>query len=243
MHYHMELIMPPLEDGAKLDDRLDEILGPWHEEYKYTCFCDDDDKQNFHGFYDYYVVGGRWSGDHLRTRMEQDHGERWSAFINEMENSDIMVSGVIAGKPTPVGDGVNRVQDVWQRHFPEFADIHNPLFNIPGVFPQKQIAGDVCTFHAIPISTTCSHFAVATPERKFSAERQEFIGDVQTYKLTFQLVTSLYNGSTWQNTSFDGTLQSALDHYNKILQRYRAAFRDLYTPKEDWLCVTIDYHN
>jgi len=54
---------------------------------------------------------------------------------------------------------------------------------------------------------------------------------------------SLYNGATWQDTNWDGTLKSALDGFADKCKNYKQEWVDEHTPKDDWLVVTVDYHS
>ena len=55
MHYHAEVWLP---EASNLEERLEFVMGPHQEAY-------DDEADSSTGFWDWYQVGGRWTGEHF----------------------------------------------------------------------------------------------------------------------------------------------------------------------------------
>ena len=63
MHYHLEIIMPPTKD---VEEAVRQVL----EEYS-ESWTDEDGNPSSRAFYDYYVIGGRYSGEKLQAGLDQ----------------------------------------------------------------------------------------------------------------------------------------------------------------------------
>ncbi|HEY6437871.1 MAG TPA: hypothetical protein VIY47_14870, partial [Ignavibacteriaceae bacterium] len=104
MHYHLEIIMPPTDN---VKEKISEILAPFDEDPK-------DDERGRNAFWDWYVIGGRYSGQHLLSKYE---GEKLEAFYEELNRNNITVSGLVSGKQElkPV-EQIPFVDALWQTH-------------------------------------------------------------------------------------------------------------------------------
>lgn len=81
-------------------------------------------------------------------------------------------------------------------------------------------------------SLQCGHVIVAG--ENFNGEGLE---------ARFMVRDRVWNGVTHQKTAWDGTLGSALAENLEKLKNYKEEYAAKYTPNDDWLVVTVDYHS
>lgn len=206
MHYHCEIILPPTED---IDGRLNKILAPF----------DENSDEARHAFWDWWVVGGRWSGQH---QMSQFSPQRIQDFYKILADKKITVSKVICGKQElSPSDQQSVVDDLWKKHFPEFEGDHCPLFKHSGT-----IAGDICDLTSLTEHLKASRVILADED-----------GDA-----FFMLSDSVWNGVAWEDTTWDGSIVGALELFKHKSRRYTPEYLKNHTPQDDWNLVTIDYH-
>jgi len=86
MHYTCEIVMPNVED---VNAAIEQIMAPFSENTK------GDEDYSGYAFWDYWVIGGRWSGRKLRHSLGKD---RLDAFHKLLVDMNVTVSGVVAGK-------------------------------------------------------------------------------------------------------------------------------------------------
>ena len=53
----------------------------------------------------------------------------------------------------------------------------------------------------------------------------------------------IWNGCTHQKTEWSGNVKEALAFHGKRLDMYGEEYRKKVTVRDDWLCVTVDYHS
>lgn len=210
--------MPPTDDvGAALE----QILKPFDEQGQ-----DEDGTPNHNTFYDYFVLGGRWSGSKAEALIDRDRRKAFSAMLQE---KNITVSGLQMGKPelAPASQ-IPVVDALWREWFPESGLSVCPLFAHSG----EQLSMDVCELSKLPAGLTAARVIVAGLDYK---------GE----KLDAKYMTSemIWNGVNFEDTKWDGTVQSALDEHIKRTKHWREDYREANTPKPDWLVVTVDYHS
>ena len=105
MHYHCEIIIPPVADVSAA---LDAILAPFNE--------NDDEESGRNGFWDWYVIGGRYSGRKAEAHLDPD---ALGAFQKWMAAESVMVSGVVFGKQELADPAtVQKVDAKWREMFP-----------------------------------------------------------------------------------------------------------------------------
>lgn len=63
MHYHAEIYLEKLEN---VDEQIAEIMKPYDEGLEIERYEEDGEElwRNPRGFWDFWVIGGRWTGDH-----------------------------------------------------------------------------------------------------------------------------------------------------------------------------------
>jgi hypothetical protein len=215
MHYQLEIIMPSVDD---VDASVTEILRQFDE----NAGGEDISR---HAFWDYWAIGGRWSGNKLRAILGED---RIAAFREVLHERRITVSAVTFGKqtlqPASQAELVNRL---WNDAFPDSPVKICPLFD-----NYKVPFGDIMTLKDCPRTLECSHVIIAGPRY-----------DGSGLEAKFMLERSLWNGVTHQDTKWDGILATALEDWAKRMEGYKPDYAEKVTPTADWLVVTVDYHS
>ncbi len=132
MHYSLEVIMPPVAD---VKAALDEILQPF----------DENDDDNSHSFWDWWQIGGRYSGHKTEATVSP---EKIKEFHAELNRRGVTVSGIQFGK-----------QEL------------SPASQVPMVCPIFRHSGersgaDICTYKDIPPALTAYKLIVAAKDYK-----------------------------------------------------------------------------
>ena len=215
MHAHIEIVMPPTEDVEK---SVAEIMAQFDEN------ADDEDLSKY-AFWDRYQIGGRWSGAKMTAKLGL---ERVKKFNDELVGLGVTVSSMRAGKEelAPASQ-IPLVDTLWHERFPDSPVLQCPLFR-----HYEGDAMDVLPLKDAPLDMKCERVIIAG---------MNYSGDA--IKAKYMVTDSLYNGATWQDTNWDGTLKSALDGFADKCKNYKQEWVDEHTPKDDWLVVTVDYHS
>ncbi len=219
MHFQLEVILPPVEN---LEEALEQILKPFSENGK-----DEEGDYNRHGFYDYYVIGGRWSGNKILANIKKEDLDKFYSTLTERK---ITVSGLQFGKQTLSPESqIPMVDQLWNEFFPDSPVKVCPLFG-----HYKGNIGDVMALKDIP-------------KKDFQVSRviiaKQYWEDTKKLEAGYMLSDSIWNGVTWQDTKWDGTIKSALEDVEKDLKNAKEEYKNKNMPTPDWLCVTIDYHS
>ena len=217
MHYHLEIVMPPTDD---VESAVAQIMAPFDENG-----TDDDDHTTKHAFWDFYCIGGRWSGAKVLAMCGK---ERLDAFRAALKEHKITVSGLVFGKETlQPTEQIPAVDALWCEYFPESPIKVCPIFdNYKGDF------GDVCRLADVPVPLSCSHAIIAAPAWKSTKPEAKYM-----------VRDSEYNGVSWIKTTWDQTLGSAIAVHAESLSRAEPAYAEQQIPGPDWLVVTVDYHS
>lgn len=222
MHYRLELILPDVEN---LKQTIDQILEEYSESY-----VDEYDDKNPHAFYDWYVIGGRFSGAKLKDSLDKENLEK---FYQKLRDEKITVSGFQAGKQSlQPADQIEKVDKWWREFFPGQGEVC-PLFShYNNQYDDSDGYPDVQKLGQISGNTSASHVAIA---------KSKYDGD--GYELGYMIQDSIWNGVTFVDTKWDGKVVSALSEYRKKLEGYKDEYKQKNMPTDDWICVTIDYHS
>lgn len=217
MHHHLEIILPPID---RIEDAIKEIMAPFDENNEDECS---------NSFWDWYVIGGRWAGEHLRASVDPD---KLSQFYDELEARKITVSGVTCGKQTlQPADQIPTVDELWREYFPDSELNTCPLFsNFNDQYKDNCL--DVDPLEQIPEELTASHLIIAGPNYNDTG-----------YEAVFMIETSIWNGCNFVETTWDGKLKTGVDLHIKKLTGYADEYRKKITPQPDWLVATVDYHS
>ena len=232
MHHRCEVIFPPVDD---VEQTVGQILAPFYE----GRVDDDGDDGHLakHAFWDWWVLGGRFSGGKLQAVLDP---ERLGVFDTRMRAMEVTVSGLVAGKDSLEPETQIPVVDaLWQELFPEYGDIPCPFFahsegrlNTSKLFP-----ADVCRLDQVPESYTSARLVVASVS--FDHDTGTHTGPLQA---KYMLSKDLWNGLNHQDAVWQGNVLKGVEMYRKQLERYKEEYRAVALPQPDWLSVTVDYH-
>ena len=170
MHYHCEIILPPTE---KIEEAVEQILSPF----------DENSEEAYRPFWDWYVIGGRWSGSHQKSNYGK---EKLSAFWEWINQEKITVANFRAGKyEIRPEEQIEKVDSKWNEMFPrpDGLIVPCPLFKHAGEF----IEMDICELSEINPELECERVIIASLNR----EGDEMEG-------IFMLSREFYNGINHQ---------------------------------------------
>jgi hypothetical protein len=216
--------MPPTDDVVA---QVAAIMEPWNEEYR-----DEDGGRSHHGFWDFYVIGGRFAGAKIEDGIGEERLARFRALLVERE---VTVSSVLFGKPelSPPSQ-IPDVDALWREHFPDSGVAVCPLFahsndqfNSGSLLPQ-----DICTLALMPSGLTAERVMITGPD--WEGER---------VTAHYMAQREFWNGVNHCPSAWDGSVASALAAYEERLASYKPEYRERQTPRPDWLVVTVDYHS
>lgn len=211
MHYHLEIIMPPTDDVKAV---VAQIMAPF----------DENGEDQKHTFWDWYVIGGRWSGHKMLSRFPQD---RINAFYASLNERKVTVSSLQAGKPTlQPPEQAAMVDQMWREAFPEFPGKQCPLFD-----HYTGDHGNVCCINEMPTDLECDRVIIAVRL------------DDGSIRAEYMVSGKIWNGVNYVKTTWDETVFGAMKENAGRLVGYGEAYRNRVTPAPDWLVVTVDYHS
>lgn len=217
-HYIAEILLPP---DVPVEAGVAQVM---------TGFCEETEEGKVRqaDWWDFYKIGGRFSGHKLECRLDP---QRLQAFREELAARQVTVHALTCGKPqlAPASQGA-RVDALWREWFPGQGE-SCPLFahSRDQYRSRGYYEDDVCLVRDIHERLTCSRLIVAGPHWK----------EKDQVEACWMRVTSFWNGVEWQETDFDGSVRAGLEAIQQDAQQYpgRAMFAD------DWQVVTVDYHN
>lgn len=224
MHHHLEIIMPPT---ASVEAAVAQIMSPFDE-----SGSDEDGNPNRHTFWDWYVIGGRWSGAKLECSLDP---EKKDAFFAELTNRKVTVSGVQAGKQKLVPESqIIMVDALWNEFFPDapvkvcpFFDHFNDQYKNSDGFP------DIMRLADVPKELTACHVIIAGPSWR----------DDGMLEARHMLQTEVWNGVTHVDAKWDGKVFAAIEEHRERLRNAKPEYAEKHLPNDDWLVVTVDYHS
>jgi hypothetical protein len=205
MHHRLEVLMPPTDD---VEGKLEVVLKDFSENNEEESYTPT--------FWDWYEVGGRWSGSHNMDGLDQALLDK---FYQELKDANVTVSGVQFGKQTISPESqIPFVESVWSKHFPGKCP----------VFDHYTDGGDVITLaEAKTKKITCDRFIVTDNE----------------FKPQFMAQEDFWNGVNHVESKWDCTVESALAEYAEKTKGYREDYAKKIAPQDNWLLVTVDYHS
>ncbi len=215
MHYHLEIIMPPVDDVEKA---VEQIMAPFDENQP-------DDSEHFgkNSFWDYYSIGGRFGGSHLQSRYSAEAIEGCEREMNEV---GVKVKGIQFGRPELAGsESKRKAMEVWSRHFPSEPECW--------FFTNGQRDLDVCKLSEVGEHLTAFHLIIASPDWADDSA-------LSAREMTSQ---SIWNGVSIVDTSFDGFVMKFLAGMEEKKSKATDEWKAKHLPTQDWLAVTVDYHS
>lgn len=223
MHHRLEVILPQ-PDGFVFDEAgislLETTLGPLLEPFSEYA---PEEIASTCTFFDYWIIGGRWSGDKLIARLDPDTIAAFNAELNSMK---LTISAVQAGKPSLQPESqADQVNDLWQRYFPDC------LYPCPYFMsPWEHTLSDICTVGQIPDGLTAHRVMIFGPTyRGFTTLHTHYAREV-------------WLGSNYMKTDWDGNVMAAI-HKHQLRFSNDSDFARKARVQDDWLSVTVDYHS
>ena len=177
MQNHLEIIMPPvpMED---IKARVRAIMRPYNLSQA---------SNHYGSFWDFYSIGGRWSGHKLIQSLDQDKLKAFKALLNKRH---FMISPVGSVKSSLISEThIEEVDRLWQEYFPDSVMTQCPFFrhsHIPYYV-------DVMTVkECLELSAHHVIFVDGAGEARFMVQKM------------------IWNGLNYQETTWDSTIKSAL---------------------------------
>lgn len=218
MHFHIEIIMPPT---AEIEQTVAAILAPYNEH----------DENARHAFYDWHVIGGRWSGCKDEARLPPG-----AIQYDWCEAEKVTVSSLVAGKQSlQPADQIPKVAAKWR----ELTGLPGPCTLFAHSNDQYSKAGlpaDVCTLADLPPSLTAERVLIAGPS--WMSETKSYTGPAQVQHMRAR---EFWNGINYERTDWNGNVEKAVEDYRARLTE-TGREPDAHFPRPDWLCVTVDCH-
>lgn len=215
MHHHLEVIMPPTDH---VEVAITAILRPFDENL--DRYSDD---ANGHPFWDWWVIGGRWSATKILPTEEE-----LAPFYQKLQDANVTVSSVRAGKQTlRPPEQAELVDNLWNETFPD-----SPVKTCPIFDNYDGDSGDVLPLSAVDGNLKAGHVIIAGPN-----------WDNTGLSATFMVTEDVWNGVNHQQTTWDGTIAGAIAMFGERTSYYKQEWKDSHTPGPDWLVVTVDYHS
>lgn len=222
MHYRCEIVMPPTDD---VEAAVSQIMAPFSENA-------DEEESCGYSFWDFWVIGGRFSGRKLEQSFPD---ERLEAFYAKLKEMGVTVSGVTCGKQelNPASQ-IPEVDALWVEMFPESGVTVCPLFSHSNnqYSSKSLLPGDICQLKDAPENTTCFRCIIAGPNY-----------DGSSITATHMEQEDFWNGVCRVETTWDKTLKSALERFADRIRGRNPDYIAKVTPQPDWLVVTVDYHS
>lgn len=187
----------------------------------------DAEDESHPDWWDFYVIGGRFSGHKLECKIGTD---RLKQFHELLIQKKVTVSGLRCGKPDLAPSSqIESVDALWREHFPGFGEKCVLFAHSRDQYGKQGIyADDICAVSALPDKLTCDRLLIAHKR-----------DDGELYPIDMW-ANRLWNGVSWQDTDFDGNVKTGIEKWKKqATERYRSGI----TVGDDWLVVTVDYHN
>jgi hypothetical protein len=236
MHYHCEIVIPPTMD---IEAAVTSVLNPYCEHVE---DLDEDDQYTAkrYGFWDFWVIGGRWAGRKLLAKYDK---AKVDEFYEWLQAEKITVSDIQFGKQelSPASQ-VPKVDAKWNEMFPSAEFVPCPVFRHSndqfGKGLSSTLPSDITRLSDVPAALTCGRVIFAKPS--FVSESKDWTGPLEA---AFMLTDSAYNGCNHMKVEWDGTFASAVDKYRESLKNYSEEFAARVTPQNDWLVITVDYHS
>lgn len=179
MHNLMEIIVPPHLDPV---EAIGLAMDPYNMNHDSEDFVDT--------FFDYYNIGGRWSGTHLKSKLGL---KRLQIFENEI----LQIKPGLRDFPNTPEDK-KRCFEIWGKHFPEVKD-SCPFWGnqAPEGTNEDYHFLDITTVGELGDEVKCATFAI-----------------INCYGESFKNLIHLeeWNGEDWELTGFNGVKEELLRH-------------------------------
>jgi hypothetical protein len=176
-------------------------------------------------WWDWYVIGGRRSGEHIRAGLPED---KLKEFCEELERRNVTVSVHRFGKEELIPKKQEASVDaLWREFFPGAGDKCLLFRHSDSQWSDSgEESVDVMPVGQLPKGLSAHTLIVAGPDWS----------DKHKLRAHFMLHKKVWNGCNLQATDWDGN----------VLKGIELANEDHYVKKSvtaEWLAVTVDYHH
>lgn len=218
MHFHLEIVMPPSKNIQK---SIKNVMRDF----------DENRKNSYHPFWDFYVIGGRWAGEKISCALDK---EKRKEFFEELNKRNITVMGLSCGKnELSPKEQIPRVDALWNEFFPDAPVNVCPFFkHFNDQYEDNLRFPDVCTLKEMPKNLEAERVIIASKGL-----------NRQVTKAQNMLQTDFWNGVSQVKSKWDGLVKSAIDWHNDEIKTYNPDYIKIATPQDDWLVITVDYHS
>jgi hypothetical protein len=225
VHYHAEVIISSDVARGDIAKVIEEALAEYDENYQ-----GEDGQYSKHAFFDWYVIGGRWSGDKAMALLDQG---RLNDFRAWLDARGVTVSGIQCGKQSLDPESqIYAIDTKWNEMFPsaDGAPVPCPLFNHSQT-DDGSSPGDIMRLKDITAAHTAA--CVLILGQNWNNTR---------FEIKYQLHRELWTGSNYQEAAWEGGVLDAVELYKRSIDSYREEYKEANTPTDDWWVVTMDYH-
>ena len=233
MHYHLEIIMPPVDN---IEAAIESIMAPFSED----CSEGKDNVEYCRpSFWDWWQIGGRYAGDKYMAQFDK---EKIDEFYKWLKDEKITVSGLQFGKQelSPPSQ-IDKVDMKWNEMFPRKDFQSCPIF-LHSNRNSGPLDMDICKVSEIPKNATAYRVIVAAKRfEKTGEDTYSYIGPLEAFYMVEQ---SFYNGVSFHDSTWDKKILSAIEaSQNNISDRASEDYKNTHTIHDDWIAVTVDYHS
>lgn len=209
--------MPPTKN---VEEKVKEIMEPFYE----------GEEENTEPFYDFYVIGGRYSGEKLTQTLDKKKVDK---FFKELKKQKITVSGFQAGKQEiSPAEQIPLVDKIWDDLFPEIGGACPFFKHYNNQYQNKVSYPDIMKVKDIPEKLKCNKVIVATLNY-----------DETKFKANTMIDDSCWNGVSWNDTKWDKEVKSVIKKHNDSFKNANKDYAKKRIVKDNWIAVTVDYHN
>ena len=217
MHFHNEIVIPPTKH-LSVEPVVKEVMARFDETSE-----DVPEWEQKHTFWDYFLIGGRFSGSKLTSGIPK---EDMDEFIKLLQHHNITVSNFQAGKQNiEPRYQVPMVNALWQEKFPGKGSVC-PIFK-----SDEKYNSDICTVENIKDGLKCYRVIIGT----FNAKKNK-------YEASWMIEENMFNGLCLIKSDWDTTVKHALKKYHDYLHQYDRVPQPHMLVQDDWLVVTVDNH-
>lgn len=216
MHFHLEIIMPHTEN---LEAEISRILAPF----------DEGSEESRNAFWDWYQIGGRWTGtkDGFDPASDENNVERCEICQGTGFRADEVGKRAREAEATYTCNGCGKWNEGGKWTHSEFGA--GKRLKWPTAWAQYK--GDIMPLRDVKKDQKA--FRVIIAGMNHAGTGMEAV---------FMACRENWNGVSFDESSWDGTIESALEKHRDRAKNYRAEYAERITPTDEWIAVSIDYH-
>jgi len=186
MHKSLVVLMPKVEN---VEETLKQVLNPF----------DESNEEGRHPFFDWYVIGGRFSGELLTSGLDL------KPFYEELQDNKIKVNGFVSGKEEIIPEHIKLCDEIWQKHFPDHKCKKCPLFKHGSVDQYKHNNKYPDVFDFKDIDEGLTSYMVLFADKGYNG----------LIEAKFMLSIDHWNGCNIEKTDWNGNIKEAVERFKK----------------------------